>query len=95
MTVSKGLDPTVGYLHASRSGRLALVYDLMEPLRPRVDRLLLDFIRTCTLASDDFILETSGLCRLHPQVARHVAQLIPSDAVVSESIVQTRDLLLL
>jgi CRISPR-associated protein Cas1 len=33
-TVSQGLDSTIGYLHASRSGRVALVYDLMEPLRP-------------------------------------------------------------
>ncbi|MDQ3700136.1 MAG: CRISPR-associated endonuclease Cas1 [Chloroflexota bacterium] len=32
-----GLDPTVGYLHSCHPGRAALVYDLMEPLRPRVD----------------------------------------------------------
>jgi CRISP-associated protein Cas1 len=34
---SEGLDATIGYLHACRPGRMALVYDLMEPLRPRVD----------------------------------------------------------
>jgi CRISP-associated protein Cas1 len=28
-TVSYGLDPRIGYLHASRQGRVALVYDLM------------------------------------------------------------------
>ncbi len=31
--VSAGLDPTIGYLHACRPGRMALVYDLMEPLK--------------------------------------------------------------
>jgi CRISPR/Cas system-associated endonuclease Cas1 len=29
-TVSQGLDPTIGYLHACRPGQVALVYDLME-----------------------------------------------------------------
>jgi CRISP-associated protein Cas1 len=33
-TVAQGLDPTIGYLHTSRHSRVALVYDLMEPLRP-------------------------------------------------------------
>ena len=42
-TVSQGLDPTIGYLHACRPGRTALVYDLMEPLRPLADRMLLNF----------------------------------------------------
>jgi CRISPR-associated protein Cas1 len=47
-SVSCGLDPTIGYLHACRPGRVALVYDLMEPIRPRVDRLLLDFVLSHT-----------------------------------------------
>jgi CRISPR-associated protein Cas1 len=42
--VAQGLDPTIGYLHTSRRGRVALAYDLMEPLRPRVDRLVLEFL---------------------------------------------------
>ncbi len=36
-TVSQGLYPTIGYLHVYRPGRVALVYDPMKPLRPRVD----------------------------------------------------------
>ena len=42
--VSEGLDPTIGYLHSYRLGRVALVYDLMEPLRPKVDQLVLDLL---------------------------------------------------
>ena len=49
-TVAHGLDPTIGYLHTSRPGRVALVYDLMEPLRPRVDCLLLDFVLSHTFS---------------------------------------------
>jgi CRISPR/Cas system-associated endonuclease Cas1 len=39
-TVTEGLNPTVGCLHACRRRLAALVYDLMEPLHLRVDRLL-------------------------------------------------------
>src|SRR5215203_4652779 len=59
-TVSRGLDPAIGYLHACRPGRVSLVYDLMEPLRPRVDRSVLDFVRSHTLTPSDFTLNTSG-----------------------------------
>jgi hypothetical protein len=33
-TVSQGLDPTIGYLHACRPGRPALVYDLIRVASP-------------------------------------------------------------
>ncbi len=42
-----GLDPFLGYLHVERPGRLSLVYDLMEPFRPMVDRFVISFIRGC------------------------------------------------
>ena len=69
-TVSQGLDPTIGYLHVCRPGRVALVYDLMEPLRPQVDRALLSFVHSHTFSPSDFILRGDGVCRLHPQFAR-------------------------
>jgi CRISPR-associated protein Cas1 len=70
-SVAQGLDPTIDYLHACRPGRVALVYDLMEPLRPRVDRLVLGFVRSHTLAPSDYILGTDGVCRLHPLLPHH------------------------
>lgn len=36
-----GLDPQVGYLHSLRPGRPALALDLMEELRPDIERLVL------------------------------------------------------
>ncbi len=83
-TVSQGLDPTIGYLHACHPKRVALVYDLIEPLRPQVDLFLLRFIRSHTFAPSDFLLDMSGVCRLHPQLAREVALLTVGDVVVNE-----------
>ena len=39
------LDPFQGFLHARRPGKLSLVYDLMEPYRPIVDRFVATFLR--------------------------------------------------
>jgi CRISP-associated protein Cas1 len=86
-TVSQGLDPTIGYLHACRPGRAALVYDLMEPLRPLVDRLVLDFVRSHTFTPSDFVLRDDGVCRLHPQLAREAAARLARDDRVMREVV--------
>ena len=83
-TVAQGLDPHIGYLHTCRLRRVALAYDLMEPLRPRGDRLMLDFIRSHTLVSADFVSGADGVCRLHPQLAKRVVELTISDKAVQE-----------
>jgi hypothetical protein len=44
--LTAGLDPEIGYLHTNRKGRLSVVYDLMEPLRPVVDRGILNLLVT-------------------------------------------------
>jgi CRISPR-associated protein Cas1 len=85
-TVSQGLDPHVGYLHACRPGRVALVYDLMEPLRPQIDHLILDFLRSHTLSPSDFLLGTDGVCRLHTQLAKHLTKTIMIDNLVQQSV---------
>jgi CRISPR-associated endonuclease Cas1 len=85
-TVSEGFDPTIGYLHTSRHGRVALVYDLMEPLRPWVDGLLLSFVASRTFSPSDFVLGVNGVCRLHPQLSRQIAGLTVSKATISETL---------
>ncbi len=42
------LEPSLGVLHEDRDGRPSLIYDLMEPLRPKVDRLILEMITSRT-----------------------------------------------
>lgn len=70
MALAAGLDSMIVYLHACHPNRVALVYDLMGPLRPRVDRLVLDFVQDRTFDPRDFILTERGVCRLHPQLAQ-------------------------
>jgi CRISP-associated protein Cas1 len=71
--VSAGLDPTIGYMHAHHDGRSALVLDLMEPLRPVIDRQVIGLVQAQPLSPADFILRDDGVCRLTPQLARRVA----------------------
>src|SRR5262245_5193649 len=70
--VAAGLDPTIGYLHACRPGRMALVYDLMEPLRPKVDLVVLDFVRSQTFIPQDFALTERGGCKLSSALCCYV-----------------------
>lgn len=83
-TVSLGLDPTIGYLHARRPRRVSLVYDLMEPLRPRIDHLVLTFVCEHTFAPSDFLLNSSGVCRLHPQLAQEITRMAVIDNEVQK-----------
>jgi CRISP-associated protein Cas1 len=72
--VSQGYDPTIGYLHAFAKYRAALVCDLMEPLRPVVDRIVLEFVQSQIFQRADFTIRSDGVCRLNPQMARHVTK---------------------
>jgi CRISP-associated protein Cas1 len=38
--ISYGYDPTIGIMHFQRTGSPAFIFDLMEPERPRIDRVL-------------------------------------------------------
>jgi CRISPR-associated protein Cas1 len=63
------------------------VYDLMEPLRPLVDRLVLDFVRSQTFPPSDFVLRDDGVRRLHPQLAREAAARLARDDRVMREVV--------
>jgi CRISP-associated protein Cas1 len=85
--IGAGLDPTIGFFHGSYPvGKTALVYDLMEPLRPIVDRAVLQFVQRATFSSFDFSVTPKGVCRLNPQLARNVVRMIEAipriDAIV-------------
>ena len=67
-----GYDPGIGIMHGSAKNRIPMVYDLMEPLRPVVDRHVLKFALSHTFTPGDFTISRVGGCRLNPGLARAV-----------------------
>ncbi len=55
--ISEGYDPTIGIMHEGSDGSSKFIFDLMEPERPKVDRAVLDFVKTSRVRS-------GGLCQL-------------------------------
>ncbi len=87
-----GFDATCGILHSSKGYRDSLVYDLMEPYRPIVDALVLDFLCSSTFQIGDFTKVSDGSIRLHPQLARSlVATCKVEDRRISEGAASLRD----
>jgi CRISPR-associated endonuclease Cas1 len=74
-----GLDPTIGIFHGKARGQHGLVYDLMEPQRPIVDRTVLKFVQAHTFHAADFSITSDGVCRLNPEMAKGVAKLVAKD----------------
>lgn len=78
--LEEGYDPMLGILHAQRGRRKdttpGFALDLMEPLRPVVDRAVLKLIAEETFSGADFQLQSDGVCRLNPELARVVVQAV-------------------
>lgn len=71
-----GLDPFLGYVHVERPGRLSLVYDLMEPYRPLVDRFVVSFLRSL----DEHLL-SAGVTSIAPRLRDEFYELMSKRAV--------------
>lgn len=69
-----GLDPGIGILHADHRSRDSLALDLMEAVRPTVDRYLLDLLSKNSFAATDFAETSAGQCRIMPSLARRLAE---------------------
>jgi CRISPR-associated endonuclease Cas1 len=72
-----GLDPGMGLFHADQRGRDSLALDLMEPVRPLVDRLIVEILAKRVFTATDFFETRQGNCRLMPSVTTALAELIP------------------
>ncbi|MEL6627181.1 MAG: CRISPR-associated endonuclease Cas1 [Bacteroidota bacterium] len=55
--LAAGLDPHLGFLHKDEYNRPTFVFDLIEPFRPWVDRLLLELIWSKKLDKAHFSIE--------------------------------------
>ena len=57
---AKGLDPFIGFLHVDSYKKPTLVFDLIEPVRPVIDKLLVDLILAGELQPEHFIVKDQG-----------------------------------
>jgi hypothetical protein len=87
-----GLDPGLGILHADQEGRDSLALDLIEPVRPVADRLLLDLIASRTFSAREFFETRTGDCRLVAPLPERLLALMPelraAVAPVAEDVAQ-------
>jgi CRISPR-associated protein Cas1 len=70
--VAEGYDPTIGIMHEKRDASPAFIFDLMEPERPIIDQMVLEFVKSHVFDPADFVIRSDGVCRLNPQMARRV-----------------------
>jgi CRISPR-associated protein Cas1 len=76
--IIEGYDPTIGVMHEKKALRginPGFALDHMEPMRPVVDRAVLQLIGTVTFTGADFSIQHDGVCRMNPELARRVTQL--------------------
>lgn len=83
-----GLDPGLGVLHADQPNRDSLAADLMEPVRPMVDRFVLDLVSKRAFAAADFHETRQGVCRITPGLARELAQSAPQWGIAAGRIAE-------
>ncbi len=85
--ITDGHDPMLGILHDQRhkdkDRTPSFALDLMEPMRPVVDRTVLKLVHEETFTGADFVLQSDGVCRLNPELARRVALLSSSTSLRS------------
>ncbi len=71
--LTMGLDPGIGVLHADHPGRDSLIYDLMEPVRPQVDRWLYELIHINTFTKSDFYETPEGQIMIRAPLTRELS----------------------
>jgi CRISPR-associated endonuclease Cas1 len=72
-----GLDPGLGMLHVDTRARDSLACDLMEPVRPKVDAYLLDWIMRGPLKRQWFFEMPDGNCRLMASFTAQLSETMP------------------
>lgn len=72
-----GLHPALGFVHADEPRRANLVLDLLEPVRPNVERFILALIAERTFTRRDFLERSDGSVRIAPRLVQELAGQMP------------------
>jgi CRISP-associated protein Cas1 len=71
------LDPALGLCHADRDARLSFIFDLMEPCRTVVDRLVLELVSSHPFRRGELWALQDGRCRLDQEFAASLRRWLP------------------
>ena len=71
-----GLDPALGLMHTDARYRGSLATDLMEPVRPIIDKVVFELLMGRELDRGDVFETREGICRLGPDLARQLADVV-------------------
>jgi len=74
--IINGVDPDFGIIHADRGNRASLVFDLMEPIRPKVDRLLFELVQQRKFNHKEFFETQEGICKVSKPLVTDIVPLI-------------------
>jgi hypothetical protein len=85
-----GLDPGLGIVHTDIRNRDSLALDLLEPLRPVVERHVLTLLAARHFTRADFHETRQGACRLLPplthELAAHMAEYAQAIGPIAEQV---------
>jgi CRISPR-associated endonuclease Cas1 len=76
--VALGLDPGIGFLHPARAYRDSLALDVMEAVRPEIERWLYQWVMTEPLRRADFHELGTGNCRLMSGLCSQLSETAPT-----------------
>jgi CRISPR-associated endonuclease Cas1 len=73
-----GVDPSLGILHTDTERRRSLIYDLMEPVRPVADRLVLSLLLSHAFRPGELWALRDGRCRLDQDLCARLWPWMPT-----------------
>jgi CRISPR/Cas system-associated endonuclease Cas1 len=87
-----GLDPCFGFLHDGRKpGRLSLVWDCVEPMRPKLVSAVFGYVASHEFEKRDFLVFVHKITlertvRLAPPLAREIVEVAVKVVTVQECV---------
>jgi hypothetical protein len=72
-----GLDPGLGLVHTDQPARDSLALDALEPVRPSIERSVLDLVDAQVFRKADFYETRRGVFRVGTDLARPIAETLP------------------
>jgi CRISPR-associated protein Cas1 len=83
-----GLDVGVGLLHADVKSTDSLVYDLVEPVRPEIERFCLELVASRVFHRGDFLEQPDGSLLLGPKLRADLTTTLPRWAEAAGPVVE-------